>query len=143
MPSAGNETIEIRQEWIIGSMLDSLARFDSPFGGHGPIIYGTAQSEDVPELAREFQRLRDQWKRDTAHLSLTKDMALHPAYQRIIGMGFRVVSLIIEEMRANPDNWFWALRALTGQNPVKPEHRGNVSEMTRDWIEWWNRRFEC
>ncbi len=29
-----------------------------------------------------------------------------------------------------------ALRVITGTNPIKPEHRGNLSKMADDWLDW-------
>jgi hypothetical protein len=59
-----------------------------------------------------------------------------PPYQRIIGMGISVVPLILEELRREPDQWFWGLEAITEENPVPPEAAGNVRAMARAWIQW-------
>ena len=40
-------------------------------------------------------------------------MTLLRPYQRIIGMGLPVVPLILEELEREPDQWFWALEAIT------------------------------
>jgi len=44
--------------------------------------------------------------------------------------------LILEELRREPDQWFWALEAITEENPVGPADAGNVRDMARVWIEW-------
>ncbi len=62
--------------------------------------------------------------------------SMHAAYQRIIGMGPAVVPLILRDLEQKPDRGFWALRAITGDNPVKPEQRDRRSQMTQAWIEW-------
>ena len=36
--------------------------------------------------ARNFQELTETWRRDTRFFSFMQQRALHPAYQRIIGM---------------------------------------------------------
>jgi hypothetical protein len=69
-----------------------------------------------------FQRLVKQWKKETAHLSNIGKKALHPAYQEIIGMGEVAVPLLLAEMRREPDDWFWALHAITGAKPVPAEN---------------------
>ena len=61
---------------------------------------------------------------------------LHPAYQRIIGMGPAVLPLVFRELRQAPDHWFWALACITGENPVPQEHAGALKAMTRDWLNW-------
>ena len=38
-------------------------------------------------LAAKFQELVEIWRRETMFLSFMQQRALHPAYQRIIGMG--------------------------------------------------------
>ena len=57
-------------------------------------------------------------------------------YQKIIAMGPSVVPLILEEMRNKPDHWFWALSALTDDDPVPPGKRGQFKEMIKAWLEW-------
>ncbi|MHC5730400.1 MAG: hypothetical protein ACYTXY_41090, partial [Nostoc sp.] len=63
-------------------------------------------------------------------------ISMHPAYQRIIGMGQPVVPLIMRELEREPDHWFWALNAITRVNPVKSEQRGRLQQMAQAWIEW-------
>ncbi len=87
------------------------------------------------ELAR-FHALVQRWKKETAHQSNVAKRALHPAYQEIIGMGAGVVPLLLGELRREPDDWFWALHALTGANPVPPACLGNLRAMAEAWIEW-------
>lgn len=88
----------------------------------------------VPKI--KFQFLTQEWKSATAHLSSTTEISLHPAYQRIIGMGETAVPFILQEMSDSPDHWFWALKAITGDSPVPAEHRGRIELMTEDWLVW-------
>lgn len=83
-----------------------------------------------------FLFLKMKWERETAHLSSAAKMAVHPVYQQIIGMGPIAIPYILAELYINPDHWFWALSAITGDNPIRPEHRGRIQKMTEDWIEW-------
>ncbi len=61
---------------------------------------------------------------------------MHPAYQRIIGLGPAVIPLILADLARQPDHWFWALRALTGEDPVPAEARGRVKAMADAWLQW-------
>jgi hypothetical protein len=88
----------------------------------------------------KFLSLAQEWKSATAHLSSITDISLHPAYQRIIGMGEMAVPFILQEMSDRPDHWFWALKAITGDNPVLPEHQGRIKLMTKDWLIWGRRK---
>ena len=83
-----------------------------------------------------FHRLRDQWKEESRYLSNTAQMALLAPYQRIIGMGTDAVPYIVEELRREPDHWFWALEAITEENPVSTQDSGRVPAMTAAWLRW-------
>ena len=61
---------------------------------------------------------------------------MHPAYQRIIGMGQPVASLVFRDLEQKPDRWFWALSAITGDNPVKPQQCDRMSQMAQAWMQW-------
>jgi hypothetical protein len=85
---------------------------------------------------RRFGELARQWKEATQFVSSVTDMVTHPAYQQIIGMGREVVPLILAELRREPDHWFWALQAITGENPVPAADRGRIQAMTQAWLDW-------
>jgi hypothetical protein len=65
----------------------------------------------------QFTALADEWEVETEFISRQSRAVMHPAYQRIIGMGPPVVPLLLERLRDQPDNWFWALTAITGEDP--------------------------
>ncbi|MDF5726997.1 MAG: hypothetical protein PUP92_02925 [Rhizonema sp. PD38] len=91
---------------------------------------------ETAKIETIFLELVEQWRRETGMLSVTSKVSIHPAYQRIIGIGQPVVPLIMRELEREPDHWFWALSAITGANPVKPEQRGRLSQKAQAWIEW-------
>jgi hypothetical protein len=93
-----------------------------------------------PVVESEFPRLAETWRRETAHLSSITQKSIHAAYQRIIGLGPRAVPLILSELEQRPDHWFWALRAITGEDPVVPDDRGDVRRMTAAWLSLGRRR---
>ena len=88
------------------------------------------------ELESLFGRLVQEWHHDTDVLSDSSRLAMHPAYQRIIGLGPQVVPLILREMRDRGGHWFWALRSITGDNPVPAEEVGRVARMKELWLQW-------
>jgi hypothetical protein len=88
----------------------------------------------VGALQRTFSALADEWRRETAPLSSVTSLVLHPAYQRIIGMGRAALPLILAELSRQPDHWFWALRAITGENPVTEEDAGDLRRMRDAWL---------
>ena len=91
-------------------------------------------------LADRFQQLRDEWKEQSQYLSNTTQMAMLRPYQQVIGMGPAVVPLILEELRNEPDLWFWALEAITNEQPVPSEAVGHVESSASAWLEWGRRK---
>jgi hypothetical protein len=62
---------------------------------------------------------------------------MHPAYQRIIGMGPAVVPFMLERFRDGAlEHWFWALSAITGENPITEDIAGNIKKMAEAWVQW-------
>ena len=41
----------------------------------------------------------------------------------------------ITELKREADHWFWALEAITAENPIPEEAAGKVGEMAAAWIE--------
>ena len=93
-----------------------------------------SRQRSVPEV--RFSMLKTEWEASTALLSSITEIALHPAYQQIIGMGTVVIPFILAELKRKPGHWFWALKAVTGEDPVLPEQRGRINEMTEAWLRW-------
>jgi hypothetical protein len=86
------------------------------------------------ELEEEFQSHAQKWKRETFYMSSLDDMCVHPSYQRIIGMGRQAVPLVLRELEKEPDHWFWALTAITGQDPAQGED--SVEGAAKAWLKW-------
>jgi len=86
-----------------------------------------------------FSRLVAEWRKERGATSSTSDIVLCYAYQAIIGMGQKAVPIILAQLESegdNPDQWFWALQALTRANPVVEEDEGNYRKMARAWLNW-------
>jgi hypothetical protein len=58
----------------------------------------TAAPENDPQLEQRFRTLAAEWDEETGHLSSITQMARHPAYQQIIGMGPAVVPLLLRDL---------------------------------------------
>lgn len=101
-------------------------------------------SEEISGLLRSkwesieprFNALVRKWKSERGTTSSSTAMAMHPAYQRIIGMGLPVLPLILRELTKELDHWFWALKAISGEDPVPLEHLGRMKQMAADWLKW-------
>jgi hypothetical protein len=105
----------------------------SPSAGSGrsnsPMLIKVDQGDVVPtsrhsfyndRIALEFHKHERKWRRETIHVSSPYDKYLHPSYARIIGLGWPAAKLILESLQRRPADWFYALRAITGENPVPP-----------------------
>lgn len=91
------------------------------------------------DLEKRFQKLATKWKAETIHLSSPHDTYLHPSYSQIIGMGMAAVPLILRSMQTEPYDWFFALRAISRENPVPAGAAGDVKRMTALWLAWGKR----
>jgi hypothetical protein len=96
-------------------------------------LLAIAEEEDGDE-ERKFRRLADQWLRETEHASSVKKACMHPSYQRIIGMGPAVVPYLLRELEQNPDHWFWALNAITEEDPARAED--SLDGAKDAWLQW-------
>lgn len=83
---------------------------------------------------RKFRKLADQWRRETRYQSSVTKMAMHPAYQQIIGMGQEALTLILKELQKTRGHWLWALVAIVGEDHA-PEGC-NFSEAVDAWLDW-------
>lgn len=100
-------------------------------------VYSVVQpTPALTSIAPRFNALSDKWLRDTEHVSSVTQLVLHNAYQQIIGLGPSALPLIFARLVEAPHHWFWALSAITGENPVKPEDVGNVERMRIQWLGW-------
>lgn len=97
-------------------------------------------STDPDELL--FRSLKQEWQRERNTLSSrASDNLRSTAYLRLIGMGMKAVPMILNELRSElttgePDDWFIALSAITGVNPVALEERGQLQKMAQAWLNW-------
>ena len=87
-------------------------------------------------LEQRFGVLAREWKQATSHRSSVFDRSMHRAYQQIIGMGPAATPLILRELEREADDWFWALAAITGENPIPPGAEGKMQEMRAAWLQW-------
>ncbi len=47
------------------------------------------------------------------------------------------VPFILKDLIANgPDDWFWALSKITGENPITEDIAGDMNKMTEAWLTW-------
>jgi hypothetical protein len=93
-----------------------------------------------PELEQKFNRLAEQWRQKTMFMSRAADITADFTYYQIVGLGPAIIPLILRQVQGGEGHWFLALRALTGDDPVKAEEAGHLAKMAQSWIEWGKRR---
>jgi hypothetical protein len=83
-----------------------------------------------------FERLTSQWRRETKFVSSSTEMVLNGAYQQIIGMGKDVLPLILRDLDSKGGQWFWALKHVSGEDPLSPEDVGVYEKNREAWLTW-------
>ncbi len=83
-----------------------------------------------------FENLAKRWKEETAFYSSVDKIVMNPNYQQIIGMGEKAISYILSDLERTHSHWFWALKAISGEDPVDDESKGDVKKMVEAWVYW-------
>ena len=118
-----------------GSLYESLIK-----ELNGSLDVATGMNKPKPSgeeiISSRFCALAEQWKAETIRIPSINRKMMHPAYQQIIGLGEAAIPFILEDLDKQPEHWFWALRAITGDNPVEEKYQGNIGIMTEAWLNW-------
>lgn len=88
---------------------------------------------DNDELYDLFEELAEEWIGQTTTWASPTRRFAHPAYQKVIGLGPRVVPHILERLVNDPDEWFWALAAITR---FEMPHHDNFDDARHAWLNW-------
>lgn len=106
---------------------------DKFYGGGSPVELTIAEIK-VSELDTEFNELAGQWYKETRKLSSIHQIILHPAYQKIIGMGEQALPLIFKELKKSRGHWLWALHMIVRKDHA--EKGQNFRQAVDSWLEW-------
>jgi len=102
-----------------------------------PLSATESQSNVFPEdTASVFARLASEWHTATDDCSLSSQILSDSRYLRLIGMGRKVVPLILADLRDNGGFWYPALEAITGESPELPDERISRRGMRNAWLRW-------
>jgi hypothetical protein len=94
-------------------------------------------NEPAPEsVEQRFRRLEAKWQMETAFISSRTVLCNHPAFLEIISLGDAVVPLMLRDIEKEPRLWVWALRQITGADPVPKSDQGNITKMGEAWLRW-------
>jgi hypothetical protein len=97
-------------------------------------------SLDLPVVTADdetqFRQLADVWIKETGPLSDPISKYMHPSHLKIIGMGIKVLPLILREVEIMSGHWFVALDAVSPVNPVTPQDERSLDRITEAWLAW-------
>jgi hypothetical protein len=85
-------------------------------------------------LEQEFNELALQWYRETRNISSAEQIVLHPAYQKIIGMGKDALPFVFSELKKTRGHWIWALAMILRDDKAKPGMK--FREAVDAWLTW-------
>lgn len=109
----------------------------------------------------KFNRLRDQWKSESARAANFYALTLTQVYKNIIALGepavpyilkdlkeefdhlalaldAPVTPCIIENLKRDLDHWSRILQVITKENPVPEECEDNLVAIADAWLKWGN-----
>ena len=137
----GTGSVQYRYPPALGGTADVYATTSPALGNTevaGDLMWNAAhrQAKASLDLRQQFLLLADKWHAATDSLSSSSEIAMHPAYQRIIGMGMVAVPFILDDLRQHGGQWYWALRAIVGYAPYGRESAGNIPGMKEAWLKW-------
>ena len=87
-----------------------------------------------------FNKLADQWERETQSVSSVPALISHPSYQRIIKLGWGVVPFLLRDLQVNRRFWFPALYEITRIRPFDRSDAGDSERMLQAWVKWGKRK---
>jgi len=103
---------------------------------HGDVIAMPVAIPIDSTTAPRFQRLANEWLRDTAFVSDPIEKFMHPAHLKILGMGDKILPLVLREVEKMSGHWFMVLDAISPENPVTPEDQASLERTAQAWVEW-------
>lgn len=115
----------------------SLDRYET----QSPLVSSLTRQDQLPylvfqrsQLEYDFNTLMEQWIEDTKYLSSIQDIVIDLSYQKIIGMGRQALPYIFRNIQRQQSLWFWALHAITREDPVPKNVNGSAAVDT--WLRW-------
>lgn len=96
---------------------------------------------DELSILEQFLAHAEQWTKETLHFSTTERF-FNEHHRQIVEMGEAVVPILLKDLvdgLERPEgvtHWFWALKLITGEDPVPEKERGKIEQMALAWIQW-------
>jgi hypothetical protein len=88
----------------------------------------------------KFMSIAKMWKRETMMSSLVAEKITNLNYQTIIGLGMtykeKILYLILKDLEQEQEYWHYALKSITGENPVPKGMVNNLDVVRQSWLQW-------
>ena len=100
---------------------------------------GRGQYDIVQFDKFRFLQFMETWHTERGITSSMSEMTGCKSYLNIIGMGEAALPLILAQLERegdDPDHWFAALEAITGEDPVSEDACGDTVRMSEEWLSW-------
>jgi len=86
-------------------------------------------------LKQWFAKRADRWTAETGIHSSPVIRFMHKDYQSIMARGKEVIPYILDRLKTQPDDWFWALKYLA-DNYDAAEGANSFDEAVKAWLKW-------
>lgn len=103
---------------------------------------GLAMRASDQLLMAEFMNLAEKWVEETKDIRNTEKY-FDRNYAKIVEMGDRIIPILLDEIvrelgdpKGQPSKWFWALKLITGDNPVPERFRNEPNKAASCWLHW-------
>ncbi len=133
-PVAASDWVNWEYQSLDWPMVYEALPTDIEFPDYSKFLSKAVQARS---LEQEFNELAAHWYRETRKLSAADQMVLHPAYQKIIGMGKDALPFIFKELKRTRGHWIWALVMILRDDIAKPEM--NFKQAVDAWLDWGER----
>jgi hypothetical protein len=88
-------------------------------------------------IDQRVRALLERWRDETGHLSSSRRLTAHPAYQEIIALGPPALPELLRDLERTRDGHLApALAAITGARPVPEADRGRIAAVAETWLRW-------
>lgn len=90
-------------------------------------------------MDEELKNLSDRLLKDTWHHSDRSASLRHEAARKMLATGSPCLDWIMRQLREGMFHWQWISLAetLSDYNPVRPESRGKVEWVRKDYVNWY------
>lgn len=87
-------------------------------------------------ISETFDALVAEWKATRGPHSRLDKLLSNKAYQAIIDLGQPAIPLLLREMEQRPSHWDFALKTITGADPVPRDACGDLGRIASAWVAW-------